>query len=409
MIELAQIVAGWPLVALDGGDRRRPGVAGRPAAQRAQPRRCTSCAGRCRRSPSPSGRGSPRRQGARTRSSWRRRRWNGSTARSTAGRRRQSGALVDAHSLARAAVGRWQARARLAEGSLELRWNAGRAVVNGDRCALAQALDNLIVNAIEHGGPTIVVAARLREGRLRIAVVDSGRASRPRRRRDSPGRGGRPALRAQPPRPRPRGRAAGRLRPRRPLRSAPGRTRARWPCSSCRLPKRSRGGRHEQAGARRGLPAARPACRGPRGRHRRWLWLQRRAGLRAAALGRGRRSPSCDPGKPLDGRGRFAALELRRVPARFVPPGALEAPEDALGLVPIAAIPAGSYLLATQLRPPGSAGRGRLWTGPAAPPGRDLGQRRRSAARRRRGAAGREGRCGGDDRTERVAARAGPT
>jgi signal transduction histidine kinase len=66
--------------------------------------------------------------------------------------------------------------------------NAGEALVSGDRSALAQALDNLIVNAIEHGGPTIVVAGRLLEGRLRIAVVDSGRATRPRSRRNSPAR-----------------------------------------------------------------------------------------------------------------------------------------------------------------------------------------------------------------------------
>lgn len=93
---------------------------------------------------------------------------------------------IDGHSLVRSAVGRWQSRAVLADGSLELRWNAGRAVVRGDRRALAQALDNLIVNAIEHGGPTIVVAARRRKGRLRIAVVDSGRALRPRSRRNNP-------------------------------------------------------------------------------------------------------------------------------------------------------------------------------------------------------------------------------
>jgi signal transduction histidine kinase len=93
---------------------------------------------------------------------------------------------VDGHSLVDSAVRRWQARAKLGDGSLELRWSAGRAMVSGERLALAQALDNLIVNAIEHGGPTIVVAARLREGRLRIAVVDSGRASRPRSRRNSP-------------------------------------------------------------------------------------------------------------------------------------------------------------------------------------------------------------------------------
>jgi Flp pilus assembly protein CpaB len=47
-----------------------------------------------------------------------------------------------------------------------------------------------------------------------------------------------------------------------------------------------------------------------------------------------------------------AALDLRRVPARFVPPTALAGVGDALGLVPTAVIPAGSYLLAGQLRPP---------------------------------------------------------
>lgn len=86
---------------------------------------------------------------------------------------------VDAAALARAAVARWQARATIAEVSLDLRWNAGNALLKGDRVALSQALDNLIVNAIEHGGPTIVVAARVREGCLRMAVVDSGRARRP--------------------------------------------------------------------------------------------------------------------------------------------------------------------------------------------------------------------------------------
>ncbi len=93
---------------------------------------------------------------------------------------------VDARTLVQAAVGRWQARVKLCDGVLELRWNAGGAIVNGDRRTLAQALDNLVVNAIEHGGPTIVVAARRRNGRLRIAVVDSGRDLRPRSRRHNP-------------------------------------------------------------------------------------------------------------------------------------------------------------------------------------------------------------------------------
>lgn len=89
---------------------------------------------------------------------------------------------VDGVALVRSAVERGEGRARLAGASLELRWNAGEASVQGDRLALGQALDNLILNAIEHGGPTIVVAARRSRGRLRIAVADSGRAARPRSR-----------------------------------------------------------------------------------------------------------------------------------------------------------------------------------------------------------------------------------
>lgn len=88
--------------------------------------------------------------------------------------------------LLEAAVGRWGARARLADASLSLRWSAGGAAVVGDRLSLAQALDNLIVNAIEHGGCSIVVTARIRADRLRIAVVDSGRRSRPAHRRGTP-------------------------------------------------------------------------------------------------------------------------------------------------------------------------------------------------------------------------------
>jgi Flp pilus assembly protein CpaB len=53
-----------------------------------------------------------------------------------------------------------------------------------------------------------------------------------------------------------------------------------------------------------------------------------------------------------------ADLELRRVPVRFVPPGALEDPAQALGLEPAATVAAGSYLLASQLRPPRATGAG---------------------------------------------------
>jgi len=76
------------------------------------------------------------------------------------------------------AVARWAARARLEGGSIALRWRAGDAVIAGDRVGLAQALDNLIVNAIEHGGSSISVEADRRGERLAIRVSDSGQAGR---------------------------------------------------------------------------------------------------------------------------------------------------------------------------------------------------------------------------------------
>jgi signal transduction histidine kinase len=84
---------------------------------------------------------------------------------------------IPARPLLGAAVARWRARAGRAGGSLTLRWRGPEATVAGDRCQLAQALDNLIVNAIEHGGPEVVVDARAAAGMLEIAVIDRGRES----------------------------------------------------------------------------------------------------------------------------------------------------------------------------------------------------------------------------------------
>jgi signal transduction histidine kinase len=89
-------------------------------------------------------------------------------------------------SLAESAVARWRARASVAGGAVRLRWLAGTVLVHGDRLALAQALDNLIVNAIEHGGPRVTVEAYAAAGRVRLTVADSGRASRPASRRETP-------------------------------------------------------------------------------------------------------------------------------------------------------------------------------------------------------------------------------
>lgn len=71
-----------------------------------------------------------------------------------------------------------------------------------------------------------------------------------------------------------------------------------------------------------------------------------------------------DAGRAIDPRRAATELERRRIPARFLPPGALRDPAEAIGLVPRATIPPGSYLLASQLRLPrpdtgGSLGLGR--------------------------------------------------
>lgn len=76
-----------------------------------------------------------------------------------------------------------------------------------------------------------------------------------------------------------------------------------------------------------------------------------------AALRRGRAIGPSDLG----------ALSVRRVPVRFAPPGALSSPEEALGLVPEADLPPGSYLLAAQLRPPSRHERPRRLAGGRSP------------------------------------------
>lgn len=60
--------------------------------------------------------------------------------------------------------------------------------------------------------------------------------------------------------------------------------------------------------------------------------------------------PARRPLRPADA---DRALEVRRVPQRFVPGGALSAPEQAIGRAPAGPIPPGAYLLAAQLRAPG--------------------------------------------------------
>lgn len=83
---------------------------------------------------------------------------------------------VRCEELVRAAVLRWQVGAAVEGSELSLSWNGGEAAVDGDPSELGQALDNLIVNAIEHGGPRITVAGHGGGERVRLAVADSGPA-----------------------------------------------------------------------------------------------------------------------------------------------------------------------------------------------------------------------------------------
>jgi signal transduction histidine kinase len=85
-----------------------------------------------------------------------------------------------------ACVRRWQSRARMAGGGIEMRWTGPEALVTGDPAMLSAAVENLIVNAIEHGGPRIVVRALVVGRRLRIEVSDNGKSRRPAERSGNP-------------------------------------------------------------------------------------------------------------------------------------------------------------------------------------------------------------------------------
>jgi signal transduction histidine kinase len=82
--------------------------------------------------------------------------------------------LLRVRPLAADAVGRWRARALESGTTLGLRWRAGEVMLHGDRGALERAIDNLLANAIEHGGPEVLVGAVRAGGILRVTVSDSG-------------------------------------------------------------------------------------------------------------------------------------------------------------------------------------------------------------------------------------------
>jgi signal transduction histidine kinase len=65
--------------------------------------------------------------------------------------------------------------ARRAGGGVHLDWSAGPVTVTANRGRLAQALGNLLANAVEHGGGQVRVTGRRTTRGIRVEVRDSGR------------------------------------------------------------------------------------------------------------------------------------------------------------------------------------------------------------------------------------------
>jgi signal transduction histidine kinase len=70
-----------------------------------------------------------------------------------------------------ASLERWRPAAAGA-GGFKLFWDAGPGLVEGDPVGMAQAFDNLIANALEHGGPPLVITGATVAGKLRVTVAN---------------------------------------------------------------------------------------------------------------------------------------------------------------------------------------------------------------------------------------------
>jgi signal transduction histidine kinase len=81
---------------------------------------------------------------------------------------------VDLAALLADCVEAWRPAAAARRGAIDLTRPPAPAIVRGDRLRLAQALDNLIANAIEHGGGAVEVCGRRDAGSVRVEVTDAG-------------------------------------------------------------------------------------------------------------------------------------------------------------------------------------------------------------------------------------------
>ena len=94
---------------------------------------------------------------------------------------------VSCRELVLASLERWRSAAARA-GGIRVYWDAGPAPIEGDPARMAQAVDNLISNALEHGGPPVVLTAARVAGRIRITIAN-GASSRPPTPESGPRRG----------------------------------------------------------------------------------------------------------------------------------------------------------------------------------------------------------------------------
>ena len=74
----------------------------------------------------------------------------------------------------RAASGGFGLLAARAGGTVRIDWRAGAAIVSTDRCRLAQALGNVLANAVEHGGGDVRLRGLPVAGGVRIEIEDRG-------------------------------------------------------------------------------------------------------------------------------------------------------------------------------------------------------------------------------------------
>ena len=80
--------------------------------------------------------------------------------------------------VARSAAAAWEPAARALGRRIEMQWDAGAVRMPLDRGRFAQALGNLLANAVEHGSGPIALRATRTQGRVRLEVangVDRGR------------------------------------------------------------------------------------------------------------------------------------------------------------------------------------------------------------------------------------------